>query len=60
MNLVNPLILVDGTQYLFRAFNALPEMRTSRGFPTHAIRGVVMMLRKLVRDNPTATVVVIF
>ena len=39
MNLVNPLILVDGTQYVFRAFNALPEMRTSRGFPTHAIRG---------------------
>ena len=60
MNLENPLILVDGTQYLFRAYNALPEMRTSRGFPTHAIRGVVMMLRKLVRDNPTGTVVVVF
>ena len=60
MNLDNPLILVDGTQYLFRAYNALPEMRTSRGFPTHAIRGVVMMLRKLVRDNPTGTVVVVF
>ena len=60
MNLENPLILVDGTQYLFRAYNALPEMRTSRGFPTHAIRGVVMMLRKLVRDNPMGTVVVVF
>lgn len=60
MNLDKPLILVDGTQYLFRAYNALPEMRTSRGFPTHAIRGVVMMLRKLVRDNPTGTVVVVF
>ena len=60
MNLVNPLILVDGTQYIFRAYNALPDMRTSRGFPTHAIRGVVMMLRKLVRENPTGTVVVIF
>ena len=60
MNLVDPLILVDGTQYVFRAFNALPEMRTSRGVPTHAIRGVVMMLRKLVRENPTGTVVVIF
>ena len=60
MNLEKPLILVDGTQYLFRAYNALPEMRTSRGFPTHAIRGVVMMLRKLVRDNPTGTVVVVF
>ena len=60
MNLEKPLILVDGTQYLFRAYNALPEMRTSRGFPTHAIRGVVMMLRKLVRENPTGTVVVVF
>ena len=60
MNLEKRLILVDGTQYVFRAYNALPEMRTSRGFPTHAIRGVVMMLRKLVRENPTGTVVVVF
>ena len=60
MNLVNPLILVDGSQYLFRAFHALPEMRTSKGFPTNAIRGVVMMLRKLVQDHPDGTVVVVF
>lgn len=60
MKLVNPLILVDGSQYLFRAYNATPDMRTSRGFPTNAIRGVASMLRKLVRQNPDATVVVVF
>ncbi len=60
MSLVNPLILVDGSQYLFRAFNAIPEMHTSRGFPTNAIHGVVGMLRKLVRTNPESTVVVVF
>ena len=60
MKLVNPLILVDGSQYLFRAYNAMPDMRNSKGFPTNAIRGVVSMLRKLVRENPTATVAVVF
>lgn len=56
----NPLILVDGTQYLFRAFHAYNEMRTPLGFPTNAIHGVVSMLRSLVRNYPEATVVVIF
>jgi DNA polymerase-1 len=47
------LILVDGSSYLYRAFHALPDLRTSRGEPTGAIRGVVAMLRRLVQDgNP--------
>jgi DNA polymerase-1 len=47
------LILVDGSSYLYRAFHALPDLRTSRGEPTGAIRGVVAMLRRLVIDgNP--------
>src|SRR5205085_12067523 len=47
------LILVDGSSYLYRAFHALPDLRTSRGEPTGAIRGVVAMLRRLVLDgNP--------
>ena len=61
MNPSNPLILVDGSQYLFRAYNAIPKkMYTSKGFPTHVVRGVAMMLRKLMINNRDATIVVVF
>ncbi|MGA1525444.1 MAG: hypothetical protein ACO4CZ_15875, partial [Planctomycetota bacterium] len=42
-----PLILVDGSSYLFRAFHALPPLTPSGGRPTGAIRGVVAMLRNV-------------
>ena len=41
------LLLVDGTAFLYRAFHALPDLRTSRGEPTGAVRGFVSMLRNL-------------
>ncbi|MDR2014642.1 MAG: DNA polymerase I [Azoarcus sp.] len=44
------LLLVDGSSYLYRAFHALPDLRTSRGEPTGAVRGVVSMLRRLAGD----------
>jgi 5'-3' exonuclease len=44
------LILVDGSSYLYRAFHALPDLRTARGEPTGAMRGVVAMLRKIIED----------
>src|SRR5512141_2429784 len=44
------LILVDGSSYLYRAFHALPDLRTKKGEPTGAIRGVVSMLRKIIAD----------
>ena len=43
-----PLILVDGSSYLFRAYHALPPLTNSQGEPTGAIVGVVNMLRKLI------------
>jgi len=44
----SPLVLVDGSSYLYRAFHALPEsMSNSAGQQTNAIYGVVNMLRKL-------------
>ncbi|WP_428100719.1 DNA polymerase I [Candidatus Rariloculus sp.] len=43
-----PLVLVDGTAYLYRAFHALPALTTSAGEPTGAIHGVLNMLRNLV------------
>jgi DNA polymerase I len=44
-------VVVDGSSYLYRAFHALPDLRTSRGEPTGAIRGVISMLRRLVDDS---------
>ncbi|HEV3240635.1 MAG TPA: DNA polymerase I [Casimicrobiaceae bacterium] len=50
---MSKLVLVDGSSYLYRAYHALPDLRTSRGEPTGAIRGVVAMLRRLFEDgNP--------
>ena len=55
-----PLLLVDGSSYLFRAFHALPDLRTLDGFPTGAIRGVIGMLRKLAADFEGSPVAVVF
>ncbi|MEW6689739.1 MAG: DNA polymerase I [Pseudomonadota bacterium] len=41
------LLLVDGSSYLYRAFHALPELKSPQGEPTGAIHGVLSMLRRL-------------
>lgn len=55
-----PLVLVDGSSYLFRAYYALPDLSNSSGHPTGAIRGVISMIRKLARDYPSSLVAVVF
>jgi len=45
------LVLVDGSSYLYRAFHALPDLRSPAGEPTGAIYGVLNMLRRLVNDH---------
>jgi DNA polymerase-1 len=45
-----PLVLVDGSSYLYRAFHAMPGLTTSNGEPTGALLGVLNMLNKLVED----------
>ena len=55
-----PLLLVDGSSYLFRAFHALPDLSTADGFPTGALFGVINMLRKLGRDFEGSPVAVVF
>jgi DNA polymerase I len=57
---MSKLVLVDGSSYLYRAFHALPDLRTSRGEPTGAIRGVVAMLRRLVEDGNPEYFAVVF
>lgn len=63
MNVSNgqpPLILVDGSSYLYRAFYALPPLNNSRGEPTGAVFGVLNMLQRYVRERPDNCVVVVF
>ena len=55
-----PIILVDGSSYLYRAFHALPPLTTSSGQPTGAVRGVAAMLRKLLKDYDPQYMAVIF
>jgi DNA polymerase-1 len=45
-----PLVLVDGSSYLYRAFHAMPGLTTNSGEPTGALLGVLNMLNKLVED----------
>ncbi|WP_438958370.1 DNA polymerase I [Porticoccus sp.] len=60
MNDKTPLVLVDGSSYLYRAFHALPPLMTSGGQPTGAIKGVVSMIRRLLKDYPGSPLVVVF
>jgi len=54
------LVLVDGSSYLYRAFHALPNLTNSQGEPTGALHGVLTMINKLVREQPSAHVGVVF
>jgi len=56
----SPLILVDGSSYLYRAFHALPALSNSKGKPTGAIYGVVNMLRKLLHQYQPRLIAVVF
>ena len=55
-----PVILVDGSSYLFRAFHAIPLLTNSKGLHTNAIKGVISMVKRLAKDYPESQVVVIF
>ena len=60
MSDIKPLVLVDGSSYLYRAFHALPPLTNSKGKPTGAVKGVINMMRRLLKDYPESPVVVIF
>lgn len=55
-----PVILVDGSSYLFRAFHAIPMLTNSKGLHTNAIKGVISMVKRLNKDYPESQVIVIF
>lgn len=55
-----PLVLVDGSSYLYRAFHALPPLNTSTGLPTGAVKGVLNMLKSLRKQYPKSPFAVVF
>lgn len=56
----SPLVLVDGSSYLFRAFHGMPPLTNSKGQDTGAIYGVVNMLRSLMTSYKPSHIAVIF
>lgn len=55
-----PLVLVDGSSYLYRAYHAMPPLTNSHGESTGTIYGVINMLRKLLRDYQPEHMAVVF
>lgn len=56
----NPLILVDGSSYLYRAYHAFPPLTNSAGEPTGAMYGVLNMLKSLLTQYNPSHVAVVF
>ncbi|MBK9218029.1 MAG: DNA polymerase I [Uliginosibacterium sp.] len=54
------LLLIDGSSYLFRAFHAMPDLRTKAGEPTGALRGVLSMLAPLKASSGASHAVCVF
>ncbi|HEY6527742.1 MAG TPA: DNA polymerase I [Cellvibrionaceae bacterium] len=55
-----PLILVDGSSYLYRAFHAAPPLTNAAGEPTGAVKLVLNMVRRLLKDYPKSPIAMIF
>lgn len=55
-----PLLLIDGSSYFYRAFHALPPLSNSKGVPTGAVYGVLNMIRRLMKDYASSNIAVIF
>lgn len=56
----NPLVLVDGSSYLYRAFHAFPPLTNSAGEPTGAMYGVLNMLKSLILQVQPSHIAVVF
>jgi DNA polymerase-1 len=53
-------LLVDGSSYLYRAYHAMPDLRSASGFPTGAVHGMVAMLKRLRDQFPAEHAVCVF
>ncbi|NNJ72523.1 MAG: DNA polymerase I, partial [Enterobacterales bacterium] len=55
-----PVILVDASSYLFRAYHAMPPLTNSKGQPTGAVYGVINMMKKLIEEYQPEHIAMIF
>ena len=55
-----PIVLVDGSSYLFRAYHALPPLMTTTGMATGAAKGVINMMRSIIMQYPQSPILVVF
>lgn len=55
-----PIVFVDGSSYLYRAYHAIPPLTTSKGLHTHAIYGVINMLKSLLERYKPEHVAIVF
>jgi DNA polymerase I len=58
--MTKPLILIDGSNWLYRAYFALPPLRSPQGEPTGMVRGFAAMLKKLLKDYSPERIAVVF
>ena len=58
--MASPVVLIDGSSYLFRAFHAIPLLTNSKGIHTNAVKGVINMIKRLQKDFPESQLVVVF
>ena len=56
----DPIILVDGSSYLYRDYHALPPLTSSKNQPTGAIKGVISMIKRILIDHPDSPLAVVF
>lgn len=57
---IKELVLVDGSSYLFRAFHALPPLVNSKRQPTGAVKGVINMIRALIKSHEHGNIAIVF
>ncbi|MGQ0586766.1 MAG: DNA polymerase I [Gammaproteobacteria bacterium] len=57
---MKPLILIDGSNWLYRAYFALPPLKSPQGEPTGMVRGFAAMLKKLLKDYAPERIAVVF
>jgi DNA polymerase I len=55
-----PLILIDGSNWLYRAYFALPPLKSPQGEPTGMVRGFAAMLKKLLKEYEPERIAVVF
>jgi len=59
-NTTGTMLLVDGSSYLYRAYHAMPDLRSPDGFPTGAIHGFIAMMKRLREQFPSEHAVCVF